>query len=893
MELASKYDPSLTEQKWYAHWLSHKFFSSKPDHREPYTIVIPPPNVTGVLHMGHMLNNTIQDILIRRARMQGKNACWVPGTDHASIATEAKVVAMLKEKGIAKKDISREEFLKYAFEWKDKYGGIILDQLKKLGCSCDWDRTRFTMEEELSAAVIKSFVHLYEKGWIYRGVRMVNWDPVGKTALSDEEVIFKEAQSKMVYVKYKLKTPLEGEEYLVVATVRPETIPGDVAVCVNPNDERYKHLIGQTVIVPLVNREVPVIADEYVDMEFGTGTLKITPAHDIADYEISIKHHLPIIDTIAEDGTMSEAVGVAKYVGKDRFWVRKEAIKDLEEQGLLVKVEDYKNQVGTSERTGAVIEPKLSMQWWLKMSEIAKPAYENVMNDTIRFFPEKFKNMYRSWMENPKDWCISRQLWWGQQIPAFYDAKGNVVVAETKEKALEIYKKQYPDAQNTELTQDEDVLDTWFSSWLWPISVFDGFKDPNNADIEYYYPTNVLVTGFDIIFFWVARMIMAGYEFRGELPFKDVYFTGLIRDKLGRKMSKSLGNSPDALRLIDLYSADGVRFGVLFNSAAGNDILFDTGIPKSQKSEDIEAFINDPESHNSKLCEQGRNFANKIWNAFRLIKGWQTTPDLSLEGGEETMAWFEARLNEALAEIEDHFTKYRISEALQTVYKLFWDDYCSWYLEIIKPEYGKPINQKIYDKSIDFLDKLLRILHPFMPFITEEVWQNIAPRKENESICIAQYPTAQNFDVGILQEAGFAFEAVSQIRNIRNANNLSPKERLEIAIKQSDKIAIWQKWQQVVEKLANANLSWVEDSPEKALKFLVKTEEFFAKIAVEIDLEQVKKDLEYYRGFRESVAKKLSNEKFVANAKPEIVENERKKLADAEAKIKALEEMVQ
>ncbi|MCS6796458.1 MAG: valine--tRNA ligase, partial [Raineya sp.] len=807
MEISTKYNPEQVEQKWYNYWLKHNFFASKPDNREPYTIVIPPPNVTGVLHMGHMLNNTIQDVLIRRARMLGKNACWVPGTDHASIATEAKVVAMLKEKGIEKKDLTREEFLKYAFEWKEKYGGIILEQLKKLGCSCDWSRTRFTMEEELSKAVIKSFVHLYRKGWIYRGVRMVNWDPVGKTALSDEEVIFKEAQSKMVYVKYKVidasptPSPLErgqggevspplsfgeeqgGEVYIPVATVRPETIPGDVAVCVNPNDERYKHLIGKTAIVPLVNRAVPIIADEYVDMEFGTGTLKITPAHDVADYEIGLKYNLPAIDTIAEDGTMSEAVGIPKYIGKDRFWVRKEIIKDLEQAGLLIKVEDYKHQVGTSERTGAVIEPKLSMQWWLKMSEIAKPAYENVMNDTIRFFPEKFKNMYRSWMENPKDWCISRQLWWGQRIPAYYDDKGNVVVAETYEEALQEYQKLFPESSNVVLRQDEDVLDTWFSSWLWPISVFDGFKDPNNEDIRYYYPTDVLVTGFDIIFFWVARMIMAGYEFRGEKPFKDVYFTGLIRDRLGRKMSKSLGNSPDALKLMELYSADGVRFGVLFSSAAGNDLLFDTPVPKSQKKEDIEAFLNSPDSHNSKLCEQGRNFANKIWNSYRLIKSWQLTSSSPLErgqggevntplsfgegqegevnppsplerglGGEVNtpsplekelgveVLWFSARLNEALAEIEDHFTKYRISEALQTIYKLFWDDFCSWYLEIIKPEYGKPIDEALYHQTITFLDTLLRILHPFMPFITEEVWQNILPRKEGESICVASYP---------------------------------------------------------------------------------------------------------------------------------------------------------
>jgi len=895
MEISTKYDPSQTEQKWYAHWLKNKFFASKPDEREPFTIVIPPPNVTGVLHMGHMLNNTIQDILIRRARMQGKNACWVPGTDHASIATEAKVVNMLKEKGISKKDISREEFLKYAFDWKEKYGGIILDQLKKLGASCDWDRTRFTMEDDLSAAVIESFVHLYKKGWIYRGVRMVNWDPMGKTALSDEEVIFKESQSKMVYVKYKLK---DSEEFITVATVRPETIPGDVAVCVNPNDERYKHLIGKTVIVPLVNREVTVIADEYVDMEFGTGTLKITPAHDIADYEIGVKHNLPVIDTIADDGTMSAAVGVEKYIGKDRFWVRRESIKDLEEQGLLVKTEEYKNQVGTSERTGAVIEPKLSMQWWLKMSEIGKPAYENVMNDTIRFFPEKFKNMYRSWMENPRDWCISRQLWWGQQIPAFYDDKGNIIVAETKEKAIEQYKKQFPDAQNIELAQDEDVLDTWFSSWLWPISVFDGFKDPNNADIQYYYPTNVLVTGFDIIFFWVARMIMAGYEFKGELPFKDVYFTGLIRDKQGRKMSKQLGNSPDALRLIDLYSADGVRFGVLYNSPAGNDVLFDTGVPKSQKQEDIDAFLQDPESHNSKLCEEGRNFTNKIWNALRLLRGFEVSESVELPKTALAIDWFESHFNRALAEIEDNFEKYRLSEALQGVTKLFWDDFCDWYLEIIKPEYDQnnaksmPINKVVYEKSMAFLDKLVRVVHPFMPFVTEEAWQNITPRKENESICVAEYPKATTFDKAILQEAELAFEAVSQIRNIRNSNNIAQKEVLEIVVKKSGNETVLQKWQAVIERLASCKLTFVAENPANGVKFLVKTDEFFAMITVEVDMEQVKKDLEYYRGFKESVSKKLANEKFVANAKPEIIENERKKLADAEAKIKALEEII-
>ncbi|MDX1904003.1 MAG: valine--tRNA ligase [Thermonemataceae bacterium] len=923
MEISTKYDPSQIEQKWYEHWLKNKFFSSKPDNREPFTIVIPPPNVTGVLHMGHMLNNTIQDILIRRARMQGKNACWVPGTDHASIATEAKVVNMLKEKGISKKDITREEFLHHAFAWKDKYGGIILEQLKKLGASCDWDRTRFTMEEDLSAAVIDSFIHLYKKGWIYRGVRMVNWDPIGKTALSDEEVIFKESQSKMIYVKYKLK---DSEDALVVATVRPETIPGDVAICVNPNDERYKHFIGKTVIVPLVNREVKVIADEYVDMEFGTGTLKITPAHDIADYEIGMRHNLPIIDTIADDGTMSEAVGITKYIGKDRFWVRREAIKDLEEQGLLVKIEEYKNQVGTSERTGAVIEPKLSMQWWLKMSEIAKPAYENVMNDTIRFFPEKFKNMYRSWMENPRDWCISRQLWWGQQIPAFYLPNGEVIVAKDKKEALLIANKgltnvdgfilaaergniPYSDIPalytENDLTQDEDVLDTWFSSWLWPISVFDGFKDPNNADIQYYYPTNVLVTGFDIIFFWVARMIMAGYEFKGKLPFKDVYFTGLIRDKLGRKMSKSLGNSPDALRLIDLYSADGVRFGVLYNSPAGNDVLFDTGVPKSQKQEDIDAFIQDPDSHNSKLCEQGRNFTNKIWNVFRLLKTFEVSDSVELPNTALVIDWFEANFNQALSEIEDHFEKYRLSEALQAVTKLFWDDFCDWYLEIIKPVYGKPINKIVYEKSVEFLDRLLRVLHPFMPFITEEVWQNIAPRQENESICVAEYPKVNTFDKTILQEAELAFEMVKRLREARNSRKIQQKVRIDMIIKAISKTIadVYIKWMPIIEKLANVEFKGsvkdLSESNADSVKIVLQNGSeaslsiFIPEGLKDEERKKAKEDLEYYKGFKESVTKKLSNEKFVANAKAEVIENERKKLADAEAKIKALEEIIQ
>ncbi len=916
MEISSKYDPSQVESKWYAHWLKNKFFASKPDStKKPFTIVIPPPNVTGVLHMGHMLNVTIQDALIRHARMQGYNACWVPGTDHASIATEAKVVNLLKSKGIEKKDISREEFLKYAFEWKDKYGGIILEQLKKLGASCDWDRTRFTMEKDLSDAVLDSFIHLHKKGLIYRGVRMVNWDPQGKTALSDEEVIFKESQSKMVYIKYFIADDNGNAttDFITIATVRPETIPGDTGVCVNPNDARYTHLKGKKVIIPLVNRLVPVVFDDYIDIEFGTGALKVTPAHDVNDYALGQKFNLAVIDTISDDGTMSENVGIPKYVGKDRFFVRKEIVKDLEALGQVEKVEEYKNQVGTSERTGAVIEPKLSMQWWLKMEDIAKPALENVMNDAIRFFPDKFKNMYRSWLDNPKDWCISRQLWWGQQIPAYYLPNGELIIAKTKEEALLIanngitdisgYLQAYergnipeigiPKLYNiNDLRQDEDVLDTWFSSWLWPISVFDGFKNPDNEDIKYYYPTNVLVTGFDIIFFWVARMIMAGYEFKQEMPFKDVYFTGLIRDRLGRKMSKQLGNSPDALRLMEMYSADGVRFGVLFNSGAGNDLTFDTDVPASTKQEDIDAFALDPNSHNSDLCKQGRNFTNKIWNALRLLKGFEIVDNAILaQPATNILAgkWFEARFSERVAEIEDHYTKYRMSEALQTIYKLFWDDFCAYYLEIIKPEYEKPLDKATYEQAIGFLDNLLRVLHPFMPFITEEVWQNISERKENESICVANYPEIKEFDKAILADASLIFEAVTQVRNVRNANGLSPKANFDIIIKTEKNTSVYQKWHNILQKLTSTTLTYANAQASTGMKFLVTTDEFFAQIDVKVDSEQIKKDLEYQKGFKESVLKKLSNEKFVANAKPEIIENERKKLADAEAKIKSLE----
>ncbi len=922
MEISKTYNPADTENKWYQYWLEHKFFESKPDEREPFTIVIPPPNVTGVLHMGHLLNNTIQDALIRRARMQGKNACWVPGTDHAAIATEAKVVAMLKEKGIEKKDISREEFLKYAFEWKEKYGGIILHQLQKLGASCDWSRTRFTMEDNLSESVIDAFIHLYEKELIYRGIRMVNWDPVGKTAISDDEVIFKENNAKLYFVKY---VSPQGDYSITVATVRPETILGDMAVCVNPHDERYKHLVGKTVIVPIINREVPIIADEYVDATFGTGALKITPAHDINDYEIGLKHNLAVIDTIADDGKMSEACGVPKYVGMDRFICRKEIIKDIKAAGLLEKEEEYKNQIGTSERTLAVIEPKLSMQWFLKMEDISKPAYENVMNDTIQFHPPKFKNMYKSWMENVRDWCLSRQLWWGQRIPAYYDNEGNIIVAKNLAEAKVKYKTKFG-KEAAELRQDEDVLDTWASSWLWPISVFspaDGQKGTlpplgsGGKDFDYYYPTSVLVTGFDIIFFWVARMIIAGYEFTGKLPFKDVYFTGLIRDKDGKKMSKSLGNSPEALRLIEMYSADGVRFGLLRSSAAGNDLLFDTEVPKSQKVEDVEAFMNDPKSHDSELCTLGRNFANKIWNSFRLLKdeaiGWKVDASLPFQHA-TAVAWIEAKFNKVFAEIEDSINKYRLSEALSNLYNLFWTDYCSWYLEMIKPsptqtlpkgedsphsfkEGQGVVDATTYQKTLDIFEKLLKVLHPFMPFITEEIWQNIQPRKAGESICIAPYPKPEAVtNESLITQAQLSFELIIQIRNLRSKKGLSPmRDALTLQIKTTDNTE-FAPFLAYIQRLGNlTSITFAEEKPDKALSFVVKNYECFVPFEEnEADAQQSKAELEkelaYAQGFRESTLKKLSNEKFVANAKPEIIENERKKLADAEAKIAALEE---
>lgn len=888
MSISTKYNPQETEEKWYSYWLDKRFFHSEPDEREPYTIVIPPPNVTGVLHMGHMLNNTIQDVLIRKARMQGKNACWVPGTDHASIATEAKVVAMLKEKGISKKDITREEFLKYAWEWKEKYGGIILEQLKKLGASCDWDRTRFTMEEDLSDAVINSFIHLYKKGNIYRGVRMVNWDPAGKTAVSDEEVIRKEVNQKLYYIHYHIagtaKDILDHTTCLTIATTRPETIMADSAICINPNDERYKHLHGKKVFVPLINREIPIILDDYVEMDFGTGCLKVTPAHDLNDYELGLKHHLPVIDILNDDGTLNDKAEI--LVGEDRFIARKKIAKMLEEAGHLEKVEDYKSQVGFSERTDAVIEPKLSLQWFSKMEELAKPALEEVLNGEVKLIPEKFINTYRHWMENVKDWCISRQLWWGQRIPAWYFQHEEPVVAKTKEEAIEELINRVPERREWSeeskagfrkqaeefITQDEDVMDTWFSSWLWPISVFDGFKNPDNKDFNYYYPTNDLVTAPEILFFWVARMIMAGKEFTGKKPFTNVYLTGIVRDKLGRKMSKSLGNSPDPIGLIEQYGADGVRVGMLMSSPAGNDLMFD------------EAY-----------CEQGRNFANKIWNAFRLVKGWEVDASLA-NPNEQAIAWFESRFSEALTEIEHNFKQYRLSEALMATYKLVWDDFCAWYLEMVKPAYQQPVDAATRAASVKFFEQILRLLHPFMPFITEELYHDelFGERSEMECCIVADYPTVGEVNDALLKEAELIKGLVSEIRNVRNTRQISPKEALELNIKVNSEIS-YDQWLNIVCKLANiSKAEVVSDKVAGAAGFMVGKDEFFIPLSQNIDVEAEKerltKELEYLQGFLKSVDAKLSNERFVQNAKPEIIQNERNKKADAESKIATIQE---
>lgn len=881
MKLTDKYNPAETENKWYQYWTDNQFFHSTPDERPPYTVVIPPPNVTGILHMGHMLNNTIQDVLVRRARMNGYNACWIPGTDHASIATEAKVVAKLKAEGINKSDISREEFLKHAWEWTDKYGGTILEQLKKLGCSCDWDRTRFTMEPKLSEQVIKSFVDLYNKGLIYRGYRMVNWDPEAKTNISDEEVIFKEQNGKLYFLKYKISSspnaqvpsPLEraeGEDFLIVATTRPETIFGDVAVCLNPNDERFQHLKGKKVIVPIVGREIPIIFDEYVDIEFGTGALKITPAHDINDYEIGQKHQLQIIDSLDDDGNLNQH-GL-HYQGKNRFEVRKLIAKELEEKGLLLKAEDYVNKVGTSERTGAVIEPKISQQWFLKMSEIAKPALDVVMSDEVKFYPDKFKNTYKYWMENIRDWNVSRQLWWGQQIPAYYygDGENDFVVAENIDEALKLAKlKTQNSALKTEdLRQDEDALDTWFSSWLWPMSVFDVLLDPENKDINYYYPTSDLVTGPDIIFFWVARMIMAGIEWRGEVPFKNVYFTGIVRDKQRRKMSKSLGNSPDPLELIEKYGADSVRVGILLSSAAGNDLLFD---------ED--------------LMLQGRNFATKIWNAYRLIQGWNKDENLKAKTSDlQTIEWFENQLNKTITEINEQFSKFRISDGLHLIYKLIWDDFCSWYLEAIKPNYGEPISQEVHEKSIALFEELLKLLHPFMPFLTEELWQNISERTPEQALIIAQQKKATSFNSEIINAFEVSKEIISGVRNYRQSKGVSPKESVEIFTSSTEFAN-----EDIIKKLANiTEIHYAQKTDKPSFTFLVGANELSVPLSENLDLGEEKakteEELNYLKGFLISVEKKLSNEKFVANAKPEIVENERKKMKDTQEKIALLEE---
>jgi len=896
MSISTKYNPTETEDKWYSYWLDKKFFHSEPDEREPYTIVIPPPNVTGVLHMGHMLNNTIQDVLIRKARMQGKNACWVPGTDHASIATEAKVVAMLKERGINKKDISREEFLKYAWEWKEKYGGIILEQLKKLGASCDWDRTRFTMEEDLSEAVIDSFIHLYKKGWIYRGIRMVNWDPAGKTAVSDEEVIRKEVNQKLYYIKYTIVSPEDGKsesdlsdlrtpDFLTVATTRPETIMADAAICINPNDERFRHLKGKKVFVPLVNHEIPVIEDEYVDIEFGTGCLKVTPAHDLNDYELGVKHKLPVIDILNDDGTLNELAVI--LVGEDRFVARKKIAKMLEEAGHLEKIEDYKSQVGFSERTDAAIEPKLSMQWFVKMKEMAQPALDDVLNGDVNLIPNKFENTYRHWMENVRDWNISRQLWWGQRIPAWYDDKGDWVVAKTKDEALEEFWKKknlenaiadkagFKKQLESFLRQDDDVMDTWFSSWLWPISVFDGFKNPDNKDINYYYPTNDLVTAPEILFFWVARMIMAGHEFMGKKPFTNVYLTGIVRDKLGRKMSKSLGNSPDPIGLIEKYGADGVRVGMLMSSPAGNDLMFD-----------------------ETYCEQGRNFANKIWNAFRLVKGWEVDENLE-NPNQQAINWFENRFNEALTEIEANFKQYRLSEALMATYKLVWDDFCAWYLEMVKPAYQHPIDAATKKVTIQYFEEILKLLHPFMPFLTEELYHDelFGERAEMDCCIVANYPTIGKADETLLKEAELIKELISEIRNVRNTRQISPKDALPLSIKVNSGLD-YEKWINSVFKLANiSEVELVNDKIAGAASFMVGNDEFFIVLNENVDLdaekERLTKELEYLQGFLKSVDAKLSNERFVQNAKPEIIANERNKKADAESKIKIITESLE
>ena len=884
MSLSTKYDPTAVEDKWYQHWMDKGYFHSEPNpDKEPYSIVIPPPNVTGVLHMGHMLNNTIQDVLIRKARMEGKEACWVPGTDHASIATEAKIVKMLREKGIKKSDLTRDEFLKHAWEWKEKYGGIILEQLKKLGASCDWERTAFTMDDHYYKAVIKVFVDLYNKGYLYRGLRMVNWDVEAQTTISNEEVLYREGGevSKLYKVKYALK---DSDEFVVIATQRPETIMGDTAIAVNPEDERFKHLIGKKALVPFINREIPIIGDDYVELDFGTGCLKVTPAHDPNDYEIGQRHNLEIIDTINLDGTLNEKCGVEAYVGKDRFTIRKQIIKDLDEVGLLVGEEEFTTRIGRSERTDSVVEPKLSLQWFIKMQEISKQAHAAVMDDEVVLHPAKFKNTYNHWMENVKDWCISRQLWWGQRIPAYYYGSGenDYVVAETADEALKLAQQKSGNSalSAADLKQDEDVLDTWASSWLFPIEVFRGFDDQYfkngkieegaNRELDYYYPTSTLVTAPEILFFWVARMIIAGYEYMGKKPFKDVYLTGIVRDKQRRKMSKSLGNSPDPLDLIAQYGADAVRTGMLFSSPAGNDLLFD-----------------------EKLIEQGRNFGNKIWNAFRLVQGWEVDATIN-NPNEAAIEWFNARYNQTLEEVEDHFNKFRISDALMATYKLIWNDFCSWYLEMIKPEYQKPIDQATKEATVVFFEKILRLLHPFMPFITEELYQALAERAEGDCLIVAPWPNAEQYSSQVLTEAELAFDIIANVRNVRNAKQIAPKESLELMVKAVN-FDTYNTFASVIEKLGNLSAFKPTDRKvENSSAFVIKSDEFFIPLEGTVDMEkereEMEKELAYTKGFLQSVEKTLSNERFVNNAPEQVVAMEKKKMEDAQAKIKAIEE---
>ncbi|MBP3256916.1 MAG: valine--tRNA ligase [Bacteroidales bacterium] len=871
-KLAAKYSAKEVEDKWYAYWLAHKFFHSEPNEKEPYTIVIPPPNVTGILHMGHVLNNTLNDVLIRKARMDGKNACWVPGTDHASIATESKVVAKLKEQGIRKEDIGREEFLRHAWEWKEEHGGIILQQLRKLGCSCDWDRTRFTMEPALSEAVINTFVYFYKKGWIYKGVRMVNWDPEALTAVSDDEVIHKDTKSHFYHLKYYISdgNGKPTDKFLVIATTRPETIMADAAICVNPKDERHFWLKGKKVLIPLINREIPVIEDDYVEMDFGTGCLKVTPAHDVHDYEIGLRHNLPVLEIIDDHGKLNEKAQI--LVGEDRFVARKKIVKMLEEAGNLVKTEEYISPVGYSERTDAVIEPKLSAQWFLKMDKLAATALETVESGRTQFIPEKYVNTYRHWMENARDWCISRQLWWGQRIPAYYLPDGSFVVEASAEAALKAAQAKNPSIKAEDLRQDEDVLDTWFSSWLWPISVFDPQKPGHpehepNKDLAYYYPTNDLVTGPDIIFFWVARMIMAGEEFMGKEPFSNVYFTGIVRDKIGRKMSKTLGNSPNPLDLIETYGADAVRIGMLLCSSAGNDIFYD------------EAQI-----------KQGAAFCNKIWNSYRLVKGFAVDASVAqTPAAKLAIEWFEAKLSEAVAQVEDHYSKFRISDALMTIYKLFWDDYCSWYLEAIKPAFGQPVNPETYKTTLGFFESLLKLIHPVMPFITEELWQDIAPRKEGETIMYAPTPKAQAYDAKVLEDFQWTAETVNAVRAVRSQRDIAPKETLHLLVKGSTFPCL-----PILEKMAGVEVEMVgEFGDAQGVGFMVRTQEFFVKLEglvnAEQEIEKAQKDLEHQQKFLQGVRAKLSNERFVANAPAAVIENERKKEADALSKIESLE----